>query len=166
MLPSRTALLCLMVLGGCSASQAPGTCSISITGAREGAMPCASLALTWNAVQNRFNFTTGTDEDPNLSVLVNAAGPGEPSARTYEGGVDSFTCSVSVGAKSGSEAWRANADEGTCTLRFDTIGNRASSGAASVYFYTGTLDATLEPVAVTGATGSVTLSETFSGPLD
>jgi hypothetical protein len=172
----RAALLFATVfleLMGCSSGQTGGlrpgesaSCTVTLSGAQTGEFDCRPATTTITAGQGSFQFSVSsandggsTDGAEPLGVSAIIYFSGGPTPATYtssgsSGGLGGVTIS-GVGART------RGLSGGAYQLMFTSFAHPATSGTATLYQAEGSLDATLVPVANTGATGTITLHATF-----
>jgi len=141
-----------------------GDCSIAVTGAVTGNFGCRDLSMFHRTSSNDFTFSLGSEDDAPLVMLTSWKGPGQPTARTYDGhSDDTVQCSVTV--KDQAKTWwvrdQISDPVGTCTLVFSSVSLDATVASTISYLYAGTLTAELAANTLTGASGTVQVSATF-----
>jgi hypothetical protein len=172
----RTALLLATVfpeLTGCSSGQSGGlrpgesaSCTVTLSGAQTGQFDCRPATTTISAGQGSFQFGVSASNDGGsadgaeplgVSAIIYFSGgptPASYSSSGSSGGLGGVTIS-------GVGAWTSGLSGGAYDLTFTSFAHPVTSGTATLYQAEGSLDATLVPVANTGATGTITLRATF-----
>jgi hypothetical protein len=120
----------------------------------------------WASDDNRGGPTlTVVDPAPLESIAVTITDPGMPSSGTWtssDSGAKGtiFVASTGVPPPSWDCAVGSSADQGSYTMDITIVSSSAVSNGA-VVVATGTITGTLEPVPMTGSTGTVSFTATF-----
>jgi hypothetical protein len=142
-------------------------CTITLSGGTTGSYGCTARLAYYSdnndtgTVMLGYGYTGQTT--PAISATVNF--PGMPGVRTLSDTSPDAGVTARILVNSGSASWAATesasaATVGTYTLTV-TKASFTTVGDQDVYAVSGTLDATLPPVAQTSATGDVTLHVGF-----
>ena len=163
--------LAATVMCGCGSSSStvdalgpPGPCSVDLTGAIASSHACGAPRTTWTSSNDQGSFALGiTTGSPALQVTIGFAG--EPAlGRHYVDTDADVTGSLTLTSDSSmvwTSAGTAGSDTGAFDLSFTDALVTITSGTGKSYRVTGSLAATLVPMAGTGATGTITLAATF-----
>ena len=140
-----------------------GNCSITLTGAQSTSLDCSQPLAAWTSADDLtdFGFTVTTGSP---TVVVSISFPGRPSTRSYNNTDTGAAAALAVDA--GGPGWQAGIAEaspniGSYTLTISSLSTLSSASDGIVYQAHGTLTATLEPDATSGASGTVTLNASF-----
>ena len=163
----------LAVLVGCGGSDGSGLpadgpiggCSLTLSGGTSGTYPCTLRAAVWSSLNDVGQILVGrtaSAEAPAISATLSFVG--EPLAGTYADDDPDLTMRMTV--VSGDASWTANAGgqapkRGSFTMVVTSATATKASGDNQVYAVSGTLEATLSPVAGTSATGDLALEGRF-----
>jgi hypothetical protein len=140
-------------------------CSLTLSGGTSGTYPCTLRAAVWSSLSDVGQVLVGRTaaaDAPAISATVSF--PGEPIAGTYADDNADLTTRMTV--TSGSASWTGNfgvsvPDRGSYTMVLTRVTATKASGDNQIYAVSGTLDATLPPVAGTSASGDVRLQARF-----
>ncbi len=163
---AAVALAASLVLAACG-GEAPArtpTCSVSITGAASLTTPCTAVA-SWTARTGTASVQLILPSSTTPNVNAFAAWVGSMRTGTYRNTDANAATTIGVDDPASGRAWLAAgaaAPVGTSTLVVTGLGAAISGTSGLVYAVVhGTLDATLDPVAASGASGTVTLHAAF-----
>jgi len=140
-------------------------CSLTLSGATSGTYPCTLRAAVWSSQSDVGQILVGRSasaDSPAISASLSF--PGEPIAGTYADDNPDVTMRMTVTA--GDRSWSANAGgsvpkRGSFTMVVTNAAATKASGDNQIYAVSGTLEATLSPVAGTSATGDLALEGRF-----
>ena len=165
-----SALAALLGCGSSDGSNGTGDgsisgCSLTVSGGMSGTYPCTLRAAVWSSLNDVGQVLVGrtaTADAPAISATVSF--PGEPIAGTYADDNTDVTARMTV--TSGTASWTMNVggstpNSGAYTMVLTRVAATKASGDNQIYAVSGTLDATLPPVAGTSASGDVTLQARF-----
>lgn len=134
---------------------------MTLSGGLDASFVCHAIGV-WNAGLDRGGIDVVPDADASASVSGGIGFPGEPQNGTFtEGGTGANSL---LELTSGPARWNVSAGStaaGSYSLQLTTVSNAATNPQGKSYLVHGVLDATLVPVAGTGAAGNVTLHMTF-----
>jgi hypothetical protein len=154
--------------GSPSGDFASATCSITLSGAVNGAFSCANFALgtyTTSTNQSAVSFSsTGatTLASPDISVSIQF--PGSMRAGTFsltDAGAGGGILVNAGGNWVAESAQGSNPAVGSYALGVSSFSIAGNGGSGQAYTVHGTLTATLQPLASTGATGSISLHAVY-----
>lgn len=142
-----------------------GGCSLTLSGGTSGIYPCTLRAAVWSSLNDVGQIIVGRSasaDAPAVSAALSFVG--EPMAGTYADDNPDVTMRMTVVA--GDASWTANAGgsvpkRGSFTMVVTNVTATKASGDNQIYAVSGTLEATLSPVAGTSASGDVALEGRF-----
>jgi hypothetical protein len=163
-------LTALLGCGSSDGSNAPGDapisgCSLTLSGGSAGTYPCTLRAAVWSSLNDTGQIIVGrTPAADAPAISVNVSFLGEPIAGTYADDNPDVTTRMTV--TSGDASWTANVGtstprRGSYTMVLTSVTATRASGDNQIYAVSGTLDATLSPVAGTSASGDLGLQARF-----
>ena len=163
-------LAALVGCGSSDGSSPPGDgpisgCSLTLSGGTSGTYPCTLRAAVWSSLSDTAQIIVGRTaaaDAPAISVTVGFQG--EPIAGTYADDNPDVTTRMTV--TSGNASWTASVGgstprRGSYTMVLASVTATKASGDNQIYAVSGTLDATLSPVAGTSASSDLTLQARF-----
>jgi hypothetical protein len=141
-----------------------GPCTITISGATQATLTCQASSL-FDGSHNRGSVTLSVpNAAPLSSVVIDLARPGEVMTGMWANTDSGAMGGIDVIA-SNSQAWSASQaspnSQGSYTMDLTAANVIGQTTSAKTYLVHGTIDATLPPIAGTGATGNVTFHASF-----
>jgi hypothetical protein len=168
------ALSCVLLLtgacGGTIEFWDAGTCTIALTGAIAATSGCIVTAAHYDTGNATVISIVGVPADAGASLFSFGSNLGREVIEGihYESG--NVKNAVTVASAGQTNSWEQSLngslhpDQGTFLLAIDSVGSRITNGSdagATWSYVSGSLDATLPPVVVTGTTGTVAAHVTF-----
>jgi hypothetical protein len=163
----------MAALVGCGTSDASdppadgpiGGCSLRLSGGTSGTYPCTLRAAVWSSLNDVGQILVGRSASAEAPAITAALSfLGEPLAGTYADDDPDLTIRMTVTAADAS--WTANAGgsapkRGSFTMVVTSATATKATGDNQIYAVSGTLEATLSPVAGTSASGDVAVEGRF-----
>ncbi len=141
-------------------------CTFTLSGALTASGRCDNLFVVWDMGKNQASFSLTLDASAYANATLTYPGDWHTGSWTETtSGVDGAITAMQ--SQSATQSWQALADgsstpQGSWTLNLTDLGQSTSGSSGKVYSgMHGTLNATLAPTAISGATGNVTLAVTF-----
>jgi hypothetical protein len=163
-------ILALVTTAACGGSNTTGTdtgtapCSITLSGAQNGTFTCSDdlTAILGIATNQSLVGFTSAGNTPSVAVAIKFSGA--PITKTYRSTDPDAVQGISV--LSGSNTWLAQGSKdptavGSYSLTLSSVTEVPFSTDAKGYDVHGTLSATLQPDAATGAAGTIALTASF-----
>jgi hypothetical protein len=164
------ALLVLLSCGSSDGSNPGGGlsgCAFTLSGGTTGSYGCTIRQAYWSDTDNTGTvmLTYGYTGQTNPVISASFNFPGQPRMGTLTETNPDAGVTTRITVNSGSASWAAteSASDATVGMYTLTVTNASITfvGDRDIYAVSGTLDATLPPVAQTSATGDVTLHAGF-----
>jgi hypothetical protein len=143
---------------------AAATCTMTVVGAYSATTPCTAVAGNVATTNQTTIAITGlyTQGTP-VTETIGMGFTGPMAAKTFTDASTSQYAAV-VSLQGGAhQTWAAasNPKQGSVSITINSFTNMISSGGATEYTIHGTANVILQPVAGSGATGTVTMTVTF-----